>query len=339
MSDRSGHILESGPSHNPTAPKSAGWHTHVVDHASREELRQKYTGHSVNLDAIEEVDTIWREGSLADAVPAVLHGTFTTLIASHVIEHVPDLAGFLVAAQRLLSEDGVVAVALPDRRFSFDYFKPATLTGDVLEAHAASRACHSRRSVWNEVAYSVTVDGAIAWGQEPINEPVFVQPFANARAADAAFSDAMNAPYVDCHAWQFTPASFALVILELGQLGVIDWRVDQLHGPEGCEFYAFLRRGIDSFADATALQARRMELLRQQMQEMKQQIDFGLARSTQPGGGEAPRPIHEEANLERGGTNVDMGAGGFKREGVAGSALSRLKALILFATSKATAGR
>lgn len=138
--NRSSHILGIGPSHNPTAPKADGWNTHVVDHASREELRAKYAAANVNLDAIEEVDTIWLEGSLADAVPASLHGSFDVLIASHVIEHIPDLAGFLVAAQRLLCRDGVVVLAVPDRRFCFDYFKPPTMTGDVLEARAAHAA-------------------------------------------------------------------------------------------------------------------------------------------------------------------------------------------------------
>lgn len=266
-SDRSSRIIEIGPSYSPVAAKADGWNTHVVDHADCAMLRAKYAGAAVDLDAIEAVDSIWHDGKLDEAVPAALRGQFDTLIASHVIEHTPDLAGFLLAAQRLLAPGGSVALAIPDRRYCFDCFRPPSSTGDVLEAHAAKRTRHTRRTVWDQLAYATTMDGALAWHASATGKLALADSFAVAADANARFDDAATAPYADYHAWQFTPAGFALVILELGVLGITDWRIESLHGPEGFEFFAFLRRGAESFADPGALQARRMALLQQQSRE------------------------------------------------------------------------
>ena len=58
---RSERILEIGVGYNPVAPKAAGWRTHVVDHASRDVLQAKDAAASVNVDSIEDVDTIRQE--------------------------------------------------------------------------------------------------------------------------------------------------------------------------------------------------------------------------------------------------------------------------------------
>ena len=83
------------------------------------------------------MDFVWTSGPMADAVPSDLHGTFGAFIASHVIEHTTDFIGFLDAAATLLAPDGVVILAVPDKRYCFDYFRPLTTTGKVLDAHAA----------------------------------------------------------------------------------------------------------------------------------------------------------------------------------------------------------
>src|SRR5215210_6573127 len=89
--DRSMRILELGPLTDPIAPKSEGWFTTVVDHASREELVEKYRSDPyVDTSRIVDVDIVWSGGPLDAAVPNDLHGTFDALIASHVFEHIPD---------------------------------------------------------------------------------------------------------------------------------------------------------------------------------------------------------------------------------------------------------
>ncbi len=276
-------ILEIGASYSPIAPKAAGWHTHVVDHAPQSELREKYAAIGVDPAAIEPVDSVWRGGALHEAVPAELAGRFDVIIASHVIEHIPDLIGFLASAGRLLAPSGTIALAVPDQRYCFDFFKPLTTTGDVLEAHAAGRARHARRTAWNQLAYSVYMGGKGAWGQEPVHDLRFTDPFGGAAQAMAAFRDDEHAAYTDCHAWQFTPSRFRLVILELAQLALVDFRIDALEATWGAEFLCRLRRGAERIADEAALQASRMALLYQGLAEAREQIDYALGDGSRLG--------------------------------------------------------
>jgi SAM-dependent methyltransferase len=273
-------ILEIGPSYSPIAPKAGGWRTHVVDHASQEDLRAKYAALNTDTTPIEPVDSVWAGGPLDAAVPADLAGRFARLIASHVIEHIPDLIAFLESAARLLAPGGVVALAVPDQRHCFDFFKPFSTTADVLEAHQQKRSRHGDRTVWSQAAYSVTRRGVGVWGDEAVPDLQFAGTFEEAVETWRAYADSPDAPYRDCHAWQFTPARFQLVMLELGQMGAIDWHVAELEG-FGAEFLCALRRGARRL-DAATLQRQRMDWLYRGLAETRAQIDRAL-----PGGGVA----------------------------------------------------
>jgi SAM-dependent methyltransferase len=267
--------MELGAGYCPIAPKSDGWRAHVVDHAPRDELRKKYAGAGVDTNLIEDVDTIWRGGPLHDAVPAALSGQVDLIIASHVLEHIPDLIGFFQSASRLLKSDGVLSLALPDRRYCFDCFRPWSTTGDLLQAHHRDTNRHSLKTAFNHMAYSAVVDGQLAWGPRPVSEPVFMDPFEVAKDTVVTYRD-QDEQYKDYHAWQFTPAGFRLAMLEQVALGVSDWSVETLHGPENFEFFAVLRRGPGERPDPSALQAQRQALLLAQMAETREQIEFIL---------------------------------------------------------------
>ncbi len=283
--DRTARILEIGPGYNPVAPKSDGWNTHVVDHATREELRRKYSSAAVNLNAFEEVDTVWNGCALHEAIPAELLGSFDIIIASHVIEHVPDLVGFLQSATRLLQPAGVVSLAIPDRRFCFDYFKQPSGTGDVLEAFLQQRTRHSLRSSWNHVAYATRRDGLEAWAQHAVFNPEFIDSFDTAASVFQEYRNGGPGSYVDCHAWLLTPAAFKLIILELGLLGLIDQRVAALYGPEGCEFFATLAQGAERFNDPAQARSLRKCLLLEQLREWREQLDYAIAGGLTPAAG------------------------------------------------------
>lgn len=274
--NHSTRILEIGPGYNPVAPKCEGWNTHIIDHASADELRAKYTSAPVDVGRIEDVDTVWTDGLLHEAVPASLQASFELVIASHVLEHVPDFVGSLMSLSHLLRHDGVISIALPDKRFCFDYFKPISTTADVLEAFRSNRTRHSFRSIWGHVAYAASLDGKEAWGQGPIASSRFIAPFRDVvnayRTPDSTASD----PYVDCHAWHFTPASLSLIMFELQQLGVVDWKLEDISGPLGCEFFVSLRRGPKNLLSADRIQEIRMRFLQDCLSELDEQVRFAL---------------------------------------------------------------
>jgi hypothetical protein len=279
--DRSAAIIEIGPSFNPVAPKADGWNATVVDHATRAELISKYTGHDVDLTRIEEVDYVWTNGPLIDAIPQRLHGTFDALIASHVIEHATDFIGFLDAAEALLSPNGTVLLAVPDKRYCFDYFRPATTTGQVLYAHASGRSRHTRRIIFDQFAYMVRdkhINGwGGAWGQMPVGELEFFHTLDMAKSEFAKSSEDPSSPYIDMHAWQFTPASFELIMFELALLGETDWKIQRISPAIVCEFFVGLCRGGKAEAaalPATSQNARRLDLLKRALLDTTEQIGF-----------------------------------------------------------------
>jgi hypothetical protein len=207
-------------------------------------------------------------------VPDHLRGSFDVLIASHVIEHTTDFVGFLESAEALLDASGTVVLAVPDTRYCFDYFRPLTTTGDILDAHAARRSRHTRRNLFNHTAYVVQNDGAIAWGQGPIERLELLHSLEEARNAFDAATDDPSSPYRDAHAWQFVPSSFALLLLETAALRETDWLVNRITPATGCEFYVWLKRGGIAAAAAlnpSELAARRLALLENVLLETGEQ--------------------------------------------------------------------
>jgi SAM-dependent methyltransferase len=284
--DRGMRIIEIGPSFSPIAPKADGWNTCVVDYASTEELVEKFRGHpGTDISRIETVDVVWNGAALDQAVPPEQLGTFDACIVSHVLEHMPDPIGFFQSLERVLTRRGLVSLAVPDKRVCFDFFKPISSTGELLEAHDRGATTHARKAIFDDLALYVYADGAFAWDRRPIRELTFLGPLSRAKEAYDNYRPQDNGEYVDCHAWHFTPSSFALVIVELAALGQIDFSVERQLPTEGCEFFVNLIRGREEFDSDDDLQSRRMQLLRAALAEVRDQVDALVREKPSNGSG------------------------------------------------------
>lgn len=272
-------LIEVGPSFSPVAPRREGWNTVIVDHASREALVAKYAGAGVDVARIEEVDVQWHGEPLDALFPPAQHGGFDGLIASHVIEHMPDPVAFLAAARRLLREDGVLALAVPDKRLCFDCLRPASTTGQVLAAHRAGATRHGAAALFDAIAYDARPHGGEpSWFRGPLGAGAIrpLNPLGEAIAALGRLPASGEGEYVDVHGWVFTPASFALLVLELGEAGVSDWRVETLHERDVTEFLVRLAPGRRRFASDAEREACRMALLQRMVEESREASDWLL---------------------------------------------------------------
>ncbi len=237
--DRSGLGLEIGPSHNPAAPKRQGFRVETADHLDRAGLVEKYTGHGVDLDMIEDVDYIWNGEPLSELIGTV--DRYDWIIASHVIEHVPDLAGFLNECRKLLKAGGTLSLAIPDKRYCFDHHRPLSTTGDVLQAFAEKRKRHPPGLIFDYFSSAASLNGNIAWGAGVRGELRHIHSIEEAwRFYEASLDEG---PYIDIHAWRFTPGSFRLILQDLQQLGIIDLSESRFFDSMGCEFHVSLRPG------------------------------------------------------------------------------------------------
>jgi glycosyltransferase involved in cell wall biosynthesis/SAM-dependent methyltransferase len=244
--DLSGRGLEIGPSYSPLLPKSAGFKVETLDYLSEIELQQKYRAVpeiASKLGDIEPVDYVTSGRSLLDAIAQ--RERFDFIVASHVIEHMPDLLKFLQDCEALLKPNGVLALAIPDKRYCFDVFQPLSSIGQVLDVNALGRTQPSPGAVFDYYANSARREGRSSW---PPSLGAEIQMDRDFESAGEIYRRALRSKqYFDVHVWRFVPSSFQLIISDLVAirlLGLADikLKVDAAQA----EFFAYLRKGQSS---------------------------------------------------------------------------------------------
>ena len=226
--------LEIGPGYSPFFSKKDGYRVKTLDHASAEDLRKKYEHDpKVSISQIEDVDFVWNGEPYVDLMPGQ---RFDWVFASHVVEHAPDFVGFINNCASVLHPNGVLALAVPDKRYTFDFFRQRSSLGAIIDAHLDKRTRPSVGNVVESAAYTL---------QENKNHSLqseLFDAFAFPASPDARhFSRvAANTAYHDVHVWAFTPNHFRMIIEILFGLGLIQLRETAFSPTSGCEFYIFL---------------------------------------------------------------------------------------------------
>jgi SAM-dependent methyltransferase len=238
-----GHGLEIGPLHACIAPRE---HADVryVDVFDREQLVANTLGDdAVDSDLIPEIDFPLFDGERVRSIPEVIgpDERFDWVMASHVIEHVPDLIGWLGQIAQVTADGGDLVLAIPDRRYCFDLHRPGTSLGQVLQAHELGETTPSVRAVYDYKRGHARVDTSDIWAGRPAGYETRIHALETVQD----FVDrARKGEYIDSHVWLFTPGTFLEQIVELRRLGLSEWRVSHLAPTKQneLEFYAVLTR-------------------------------------------------------------------------------------------------
>jgi hypothetical protein len=237
--DHTGVGLEISPGYNPILPKSKGYRIETVDHAPADQLRGKYKNDpTVDITKIEDVDYVSEGASIAEVIKK--RNYYDYVLASHVIEHIPDIIAFLKATDALLKDNGLLVLAIPDKRYCFDVFQSLTGTGEVLQAHIEKRVRHSPGSVFDFIAYRAIRDNRGNWNS--VSDGDLSLEFSLEQAKEVFDVAQRSNEYHDIHGWRFTPSSFRLMINDLNEMSIISLRESQFHDTVGCEFYITLSR-------------------------------------------------------------------------------------------------
>ena len=232
--------LEIGPRHAPLIDRNE-CRVRYVDYTDTESLRASQFDPSIRLEDIVDVDVVWGDRPLAE----VIGSPVDFVVASHVVEHVPDLVGWLAEIRDVLVPDGRLGLAVPDRRSTFDRWRYDSRIPEVLEAYLLGSKRPTLRQIIDASFFGVDVDQAD-------------EGTVHARMTDALperiksrimgcwnlVSDVERNPrYVDAHCWVFTPGSLLENLELLARLRLLPFRLEALDVPQpaGHEFFVRLR--------------------------------------------------------------------------------------------------
>jgi SAM-dependent methyltransferase len=253
--------LEIGPLAAPRVRKDQGEIVYV-DHTDGEGLRRKYADNSVlkdYLDQIVDIDYVIGDGqgiheALADQAP------FDYVIASHLIEHIPDPVTWLSDIASLLRPSGILSLVIPDKRFTFDINRRTTEIAELVDGYLRRLHKPSFKQAYDFISKEITemVDPSALWaGTADFSNVVRSDvPDPDVAALQLCRTIGSSDQYVDLHCSVFTPDSFLVLHEKLARLGLIEFEIAHFVPTEfnELEFHVSLRRTDASDDRNTAME-------------------------------------------------------------------------------------
>lgn len=249
--------LEIGALCRPLVVKSES-EVYYVDYADAGYLRERYANDpNVDVDQIVDVDFLWGERDLRTITG---ERAFDYIIASHVIEHVPDLITWLDELRSVLKPSGSIRLAIPDRRYTFDFLRRESRFVDLLDAYLRRARRPLPSAILDHRLNTAHVDCAAAWISPP--DPTLLQRYHSyEQALECARNELEHGLYDDVHCWVFTPASLIDLFEELSRHGLLELSCERLvptlHNQ--LEFFVALRPSHDREDAIASWQAARCE--------------------------------------------------------------------------------
>jgi SAM-dependent methyltransferase len=247
--------LEIGALAAPRVTKDQG-QIFYVDHAGTEALRRKYEDDpdmKNRLHEIVEVDYVVGDNQgIREAVARDV--PFDYVIASHLIEHIPDPISWFGDVAKTLRSDGILSLVVPDKRYCFDVNRRTTDISEWVDAYLRQLQRPSFKQVYDFISKEISgkVDTAAVWAGTVDYTGVVRSDVADADVAamnlcrQVQYSD----EFVDVHCSVFTPDSFLELFERLARLGLIEFEIAFFAPTEfnTLEFYVSLQRMESSLA-------------------------------------------------------------------------------------------
>jgi SAM-dependent methyltransferase len=260
--------LEVGPLASPRVRKDEG-SVLYVDHENAEGLRQKYAADPDMKDRLAEivnVDYVVRSGqgiyeTVARDVP------FDYVIASHLIEHIPDPISWLQDVAKTLRDGGILSLVIPDKRYCFDINRRTTEIADLVDAHLRQLHRPSYRQVYDFISKEISgqVDTSSVWAGTAHYAGVVRSDVEDPDVAALQLCRTIEETdeFVDVHCSVFTPDSFLDLYGTLVRLDLIDFDLAYFAPTEvnTLEFFVSLRR-VERSADPRSTRQRQLASLR-----------------------------------------------------------------------------
>jgi SAM-dependent methyltransferase len=120
-----------------------------LDRISTTQLYDEFAADYPN-EKIMNVDIVSHDQPLRDILK---DQHFDYFIANHVIEHIPDIIGWLSDIYDLLNDDGFIFLAVPDKRFTFDQKRMETSCGHIIMDYETGGICDAAEHIIDALLY------------------------------------------------------------------------------------------------------------------------------------------------------------------------------------------
>ena len=214
--------IEFGALDNPTFLKSEG-DVFFADFFTQKESRDRHSAAASSnhtVDLIVQVDFVLR----TQPVSRQTDRKFDLVMANHVIEHLPDPIGWLEEVRSIVDAGSFLFLSVPDRRYTFDYFKGCSDAVDWIEWSEAGADKANKYQVLRHLYYHADHDGARAWrGEFPEDHLHRIGLRDAIRRAEI-----LSREYSDVHCSVFTCDSFKRLFADLASAGLVDWTIQAI---------------------------------------------------------------------------------------------------------------
>lgn len=215
--------LEIAPYFNPVIKKSFAGLVHYTDYIDTEEIRLKARKNPALLGReVPAVDFVWQPGAdIKDCAPVINYGF---CVASHVIEHVPDTLGWLNQVLSVMRTDAGLALIVPDRRRTMDFYRQETTPADLIDNWLRRLIRPSPRQIFDYL--SRAADDQAPAGERPFETGASFDTVRRHYSDSDALQYALHAwsfaEYLDVHCTVWSPESFVHAMVVACQLGILN---------------------------------------------------------------------------------------------------------------------
>lgn len=228
--------LEISPFHNPTLK---GNNVKYFDVFNKQELIEVAKKNNLThlIDNIPEIHFVNSDANLKS-----IEEKFNIVLSCHSIEHTFNLVKHLNDVEYLLNPNGYYVVICPDKRYMFDHFIKETTIADVLGSYYDNQTKHTLKSLIEHRVLTCHNDCGLHWNK---NHGISILNEHGVSTITNAINEFNNTKgYIDVHALQFTPNSFASIINNLIQLNLINFKIHRIYHSlyNSNEFYAVLQK-------------------------------------------------------------------------------------------------
>lgn len=244
---RGGKVLEIAPLASPLFPTDyQGYRS--VDVESYEGLLQKYAKDAnVNKSALVKPDYVWTGQQYSELMA---NQSFEMVAASHVIEHTPDVIGFLENVAGVLANDGRLHLMIPDYRYCFDWARQPSTLAQIIAAHAEKRTKPSPENILD--FFAIVHTGGVKnnphehWARSAAQRAALAPHVPDSDYGQIQqMQKSLNGGYVDVHVWRFMPSLFTEYMQWLPKNGYLtDLELVSIvpTQPDTFEFFATFRK-------------------------------------------------------------------------------------------------